>query len=314
MTSTVFYDSVNEIALITNTFLSSNVPADPTTASCVITDPSGAVTTHTYQGAAPADVVKVSTGKYTLSVACSPSSAGADGLWGYEWIGTGAVSDVQPGTWRVLPANISQAWYIGLEEFKDRLNITDTADDSQAQIAIQAASQAVNEHCGRHFNQITETRTFQPTNIWVLDVDDIVPGAAIQVNLDLQGNGVYSQPLVQNTDYVLRFGNYLFNKNVLGIARPYQQLQIIQSANWLPFTWPFARLDRVQIITTWGWPADPPGVTQGTFLLAADLFKLKDAPWGIAGLSDFGVVRIRETPMLKTILQPYVRPRHKVGV
>jgi hypothetical protein len=314
MTSTIFYDNVNEIALISNTFTSAGNPADPTAVSCIITDPSGTAVTHTYAGAAPADIVKVSPGKYTLAVPCSPAVAGADGLWGYEWIGTGAVSDVQPGTWRVLPPNISQSWYIGLEEFKDRLGITDTADDFQAQIAIGSASQAINEHCGRHFNRITETRTYQPHNIWLLDIDDAVPGSAITVNLDLQGNGVYSTPLVQNVDYILRYGNNLFNQNVLGIARPYRQLQIIQTGNWLPFTWPFARLDRVQINTTWGWSQVPSPVVQGTFLLAADLFKLKDAPWGVAGMTDFGVVRIRENPMLNRMLHTFVNPRHRVGV
>ena len=63
--------------------------------------------THTYLGAIPPDVVKVGTGKYTLSVPCSPAKAGVDGLWGYEWVGTGTVSDVQPGTWRVMDENFT---------------------------------------------------------------------------------------------------------------------------------------------------------------------------------------------------------------
>ena len=124
--------------------------ADPTTVSCVVTDPSGIVTVHTYQGAAPADITKPLVGKYNLVVPCSPGLAGIDGLWSYVWIGTGAVSDVQPGTWRVLPPTIGN-WYIGLEEFKDRLGITDSADDSQAQIAIQSVSNWINVYCGRHF-------------------------------------------------------------------------------------------------------------------------------------------------------------------
>ncbi len=316
MTATIFYDSSNEVALASNTFLSSGVATDPTAVSCVITDPGNVSVTHTYGGTAPADIVKLSTGKYTLSVACSPAVAGSDGLWGGEWIGTGAVSDVQPFTWRVLPAAVSQLWYIGLEEFKDRLAITDTADDSQATIAIQSTAQAINEFCGRHFNQITETRTYQPLNIWLLDTDDIVPGAAITVKLDLQGNGVYSQALTQNTDYVLRYGNGRFNQNVFGTAgaRPYRQLQIIHNGNWLPFTWPFARLDRVQIATTFGWPAVPPPVTQANFLLASEYFRLKDAPFGTAGSTEFGLGMIRSTPWIRDMLKRYVNGRNAVGV
>lgn len=315
MTATVFYDSSNEIALLSNTFLnSSQVAADPTAVSCIITDPSNTSVTHTYNGAAPADIVKVTTGKYTLSVPCSPAAAGADGLWGGEWIGTGAVSDVQPSTWRVLPAGTSQLWYVGLEEVKDRLGITDSSDDFQVQIAIQAAAQATNEFCGRHFNRITETRTYQPHNIWELDVDDIVPGTPVTVNVDRDGSGVFAESWTKDVDYQLRLGNDLYNVNALGITRPYRKLQVIQTGKWFPFTWPYTHLDRVQIITTWGWTAVPPPVTQANFILAPELFKLKDAPFGVAGISDLGVIRIQANPWLRKMLERFVNPRHKVGV
>ncbi len=316
MTATIFYDNINEIALASNTFQSGSplAPADPTTVACVITDPSGTAVTHTYAGAAPADIVKVSTGLYTLSVPCSPAVAGADGLWGGEWIGTGAVSDVQPFTWRVLPANISQQWYIGPEEFKDRLGITDSSDDFQAQVAIQSASIAINRHCGRHFNRITETRTFQPQNIWLLETDDIVPGSSIQVNLDMQGNGAYTLALTKDVDYQLRYGNQQYNQNVFGEPRPYRQLQIIQTGNWLPFTWPFARMDRVQIITTWGWPVVPSPVVQSCFILAPIIFKFKDAPFGTAGGAEFGMTQLQGNPLLKQLLAPYINGRRKVGM
>lgn len=326
MTATVFYDNINEIALLTNTFLNSaGSAADPTTVACVITDPSGTAVTHTYAGAAPADIVKVSAGVYTLSAPCSPAVAGADGLWGGEWIGTGAVSDVQPVTWRVLPAGTSQLWYIGLEEFKDRLSITDNADDYQAQVAIQGTSQAINRHCGRHFNRITSTRTYQPTNIWLLDVDDIVPGTAITVSMDYDGDGIFETPMVNNVDYQLRVGNGMYNTDIYGGGEilPYRQLQIIQTGKWFPFTWPYTHLDRVQIQTTWGWSIVPPPVVQGTFLIAAQLFKLKDAPFGQGGGMSFGTsVRSQEwaaSNMIQgdsTLMQlfvPYINSRRKVG-
>ena len=56
MTATVYYDNVNEIALLSNTFLNSaGVPGDPTTTACIITDPSGAEVVHTFAGTAPAE-------------------------------------------------------------------------------------------------------------------------------------------------------------------------------------------------------------------------------------------------------------------
>ena len=56
MTATVFFDNINEIALLSNTFLNgSGNPADPTTVVCIVTDPSGGYVTHTYAGASPSE-------------------------------------------------------------------------------------------------------------------------------------------------------------------------------------------------------------------------------------------------------------------
>jgi hypothetical protein len=315
MSSTVYYDSVNELALLAMTFVNAaGTPTDPTTVTCTVTDPSNTSVTHTYGGAAPADITRVSAGKFTLSVACSPAVAGADGLWGAQWTGTGTVTAIEPVTWRVLPAAISQVWYVGAEEMNDRLGITDTADMSSMQFAIAATAGWINSFCGRHFNQVTETRTFQPYDIWLLNVDDIVPGAAITVNVDQDGDGTYETPMVLGTDFQLRLGDGLYNVNATGTPRPYRQLQVIQSGKWWPFTWPYTHLDRVQIATTWGWLRVPWEVTEANRILAADLFKMKDAPFGIAGVSDLGVLRIQSNPWLVELLHDYINPKRKVGV
>jgi hypothetical protein len=319
VTATVYYDNVNEIAHLSFTFLNpplTGTPADPTTVSCIITEPAGVQVTHTYNGTAPADIMKVMTGKYALSVACSPSVAGVDGLWGFEWVGTGAVSDVQPGTWRVLPAAISQLWYVGLEEMNDRLGITDAVDSSAMQTAIATSAGWINEYCGRHFNRINEARTYQPTNVWLLDIDDLIDDPAIAVAVDQDGDGTYEQPWTRGTDYQLRYGPGRFNPNVMGTgsARPFRQLQVVQSGKWLPFTWPYSHLNRVQVIGPWGWPQVPWQVAEANRILAADLFKMKDAPFGIAGVSDLGVARVQANPWLVENLRAFVNPRHKVGV
>jgi hypothetical protein len=312
MTATIFYDDANEIALLTNNFLnSSGANTDPTTVSCVVTDPAGVSVTHTYNGTAPADIVKPLVGKYTLSVPCSPSAAGVDGLWSFEWIGTGAVSDVQPGTWRVLPVPVNR-FYCGLEELKDRLSVTDNTDDYTAQMAIQATSSWINEYCGQHFYRITETRTFRPESIWELNVDPVVSVSAL--NVDTTGNGTFDQAWVQGTDYQLRVGTRSYNVNAAGVARPYRKVQVLQAGKWFPFTWPYSHLDRIQIIGTWGWPAVPPPVSQACLTLAAQFFKEKDAPFGVAGISDYGLVRIQTNPWVTELLRPYIYHKRKVGV
>ena len=312
MTSTILYDDSSEIALLTVNFLnSSGAAADPTTVYCVVTEPSGASVTHTYNGTAPADIVKPLVGKYTLQVPCSPSATGIDGLWGYEWVGTGAVSDVQPGTWRVLPVSVNK-FYCGLEELKDRLSVTDNTDDYAAQMAIQAASSWINEYTSQHFYRITETRTFRPESIWELDIDPVVSVSAL--NVDTTGNGTFDQAWTQGTDYQLIVGARSYNVNAAGIARPYRKVQVLQAGKWFPFTWPYSHLDRVQITGTWGWPAVPPPVSQACLTLASQFFKEKDAPFGVAGVADYGVIRIQSSPWIVELLRPYIYQKRKVGV
>lgn len=308
MSATLFYDSASQLAQLAISFTSLGTAADPTTVTLVVTDPSGTATTYVVTAG---QISRTGTGNYTIAIACSPALTGVDGLWSYVWIGTGAVSDVQPGTWRVLPTSIGN-WYIGLDEFKDRLGITDTGDDSQIQIALQSTANWVNEYCGRHFFRVTETRTFEPDNIWVQEIDDLVTATA--VNVDQDGDGVFEQAWTQNIDYQLRLGRGLYNVNATGIARPYRQIQVINTGKWLPFTWPYTHLDRVQVIGVWGWAAVPPAIAQANFILAADLFKMKDAPFGIAGVGDIGVARVSANPWLAEMLRPYINPKRKVGV
>lgn len=316
MSSTVFYDNANEFATLTVTFNVLTIPTDPTAVSCLVTDPAGGQVTHTFGGAAPADVTKVSTGKYKLDIACSPSITGVEGLWSYAWVGTGAAADVQPGTWRVLALD-QPRWYVGPEELKDRIGQTDSTTDSVLASVCLATSRWIDRYCGRHFFRTTDVRTYQPTNIALLVTDDIVSVTSLKVDVD--GDGVFETTWTQGTNYQLRvgWGQYNtgeYNQLASGEQKPFTQVQVIGSTNFFPFIWPFVHMDRVQISGVFGWPQVPPVVTQAALLIAADWFKMKDAPWGVAGISDLGIIRVQSNPWISEQLRPYCRARGKVGV
>jgi hypothetical protein len=195
---------------------------------------------------------------------------------------------------------------------KDRLGITDSSTDYALQTAIASASGWVSEYCGRHFYRITETRTFVPYDIYSLAVDDLVTVTAL--NVDYDGDGIYEQVWTQGTDYQLLFGKDRYNLGSLGVARPYEKIRVITSGRTFPFTWPFSPANRVQIAGTWGWPAVPPMVAEATRILTADEFRMKDAPFGVAGVSDLGLVRIQSNPWLVENLARYIKGGRKVGV
>lgn len=301
----------DDIATLQNTFQVNAVNTDPTAVSCVVTDPAGNSVTHTYLGVAPADISKTGTGIYQLLV---PSTI--VGLWSYVWIGTGVASDIQAGTWTVNPASTIGQFYTSVEEMKDRLNITDTQSDFQLQTAVQAAARAIEGYTGRFFYQSTETRTFVPYSIWEQPIDDLVSLTSLKV--DNNGFGVFDTTWVQGVDYQLAVGPYEFNQLATGELRPFTLVRVINSAGggrFFPFIWPFARLDRVQVTGVFGWPQVPYGVKQAAMQIASEFFKLKDSPFGLAGVSEFGVVRVpRMNPYIAKTLQPYINPRRRVGV
>lgn len=340
MSATVYYDNPAEAAVVVPvTFTNgAGTVSDPTSVSCVVTDPTGASVTYTYLGSPPNNTVtRTSAGNYALSI----TGLTVAGLYTGVWVGTGGgVQQVTPTTFRIVPLSAvgtgMNLWYTGKEELKSRLNITDSNSDYELQLSIQAVTNWINTYCGRHFYQLTETRTYQPDNIWELPIDDVVPSKAgtMQVNLDYNGSGNYSvawgspaPPIGTGSNYVVKLGspggyedNY--NVNAAGVPRPYRQLQALMGAQgsnavgggWLPFVWPYTMLNRVQVIATWGWEVVPPNVAQASLLLCTDIFKSKDAPWGVAGTAETGLMRVQSNPWAVELLHDYVNMRRKVGV
>ena len=310
MPATVFFQNTagDDIATLTMTFVnSSGVPTDPTVATCVITDPTGASVTHTVGGGpSPNDITHVGTGVFQLLVGST-----IIGLWSFNWDGTGTASDLTAGTWTVNPAATINQFYTSVEEVKDRLNITDALSDFQLQVAVQSAARAIEGMTGRFFYRLTETRVYEPYGIYDLPVDDVVSVTTLKTDED--GDGVFETTWTVGTDYQLVIGDE-FNTGVTGEQRPYNRIRTTGNRIF-PFTWPFSRADRIQIVGVWGWPAVPFAVKTATMQVAAELFKLKDSPFGLAGSSEFGMVRLgRANPYVVKLLTPYISPQRKVGV
>jgi hypothetical protein len=305
MTATAFYNDVNEIATLTNTFKVSGTPTDPTAAILLVTDPAGVATTYNWPGG-PNTLTHGTSGVFSQNVPCA---AAVDGIWLYKWTGTGAASDVTEGTWTV--GRVDNTFYCSVEELKSRLNITDTTDDFELMLAVQAASRFVDEICGRYFWRGTDTRTYVPESIWRQSVDDLVSVTTLKVDQD--GDGAYEQTWTAGTDYALEVAPGRYNNASKGEAWPYTGFVAVNSGKLLPFIWPWRHLDAVQVAGTFGWPAVPLAVKQAALIAAADLFKLKDAPFGVAGISDLGIMRVTTNSQVYALLGRYISGQ-RVGV
>lgn len=187
-----------------------------------------------------------------------------------------------------------------------RLHIRDPSalDPIPIGLALDGASREVEHICGRRFYQTTGSQYFSPAprSPWIIELDDVdlanTTGLVVAVQWSNTAN--YNETWTLNTDFVVEPRN----QSVNGIdGWPYTSLRSL-SKIWPPRIADFY-LDTVKVTGTFGWPAIPAPVTQATLMLAAERFKSGEAPWGVAGFSDFGAVRVRENPMVASMLAPY---------
>lgn len=240
-------------------------------------------------------------GHYAWTVTASPGTGASVAFGEFDVFDPFAEESVQPLT-----------DYVTIEELKQRLSITDTIDDAQAAIAVTGASRAIEGATGRYFWKGADTRTYVPESIYQQTVDDLVSVTTLKTDQD--GDGVFETTWTAGTDFELALGDWSFNVSASGEQRPYTQVKVITGAKLFPFTWAFTRQDRIQIAGTFGWPAIPVIIRQACLQLAAELFKMKDAPFGVIGMADIGVIHVQQSPLIYTLIQPYIRGARKVGV
>jgi hypothetical protein len=181
--------------------------------------------------------------------------------------------------------------YATLAEIKAYMSISDTTDDSLLENLVESASRSIDRIANRRFylDATASARLYRAySNIFVY-VDDIGTTSNLVVAVDENGNGTYSKTLTLNTDYIL---DPLTSQS---LNRPFTQLTMVSNTE----TWPiFPGLTSnglrpgVQVTARWGWPSVPDDINMACLILTADLYKRKDAPGGILGLGDLGVVRM----------------------
>jgi hypothetical protein len=181
--------------------------------------------------------------------------------------------------------------------------------------AINAASRAVDDHCGRGIDggpgqfwqdSAPTTRTYVVTNPRAVRVDDISTRTGLVVKTGSDGVN-FPTTLVTGTDFFLEPRN----ADAAGAsANPYA-FWILRAVGVLFFPSVFPNLPTVQVTARFGWSAVPYEVTEATILKAASLFKRKDAPFGIAGFNEFGAVRItRQDADVLELLSGFTRPMY----
>jgi len=244
-------------------------------------------------------------GTYTASI-----DVDLAGIWSYKWSATGAVVDVETGTFRVVPATTSTV-YATVSELRSQFrDDTEAMDDKELKRVLRAVSRGVDLHCGRRFWRDTtaSTRVFRADEPGLLWVDDFYSTTDLVVETDPAGNGTWSETWTVD-DYQPEPLNAAAMASDGTGAFAWWQLAAVGSRS---FPSGFRRA-QARVTTRWGWSAHPDQVAEATLLKAASLYKRRDAPFGVAGVGDFGVIRIgRFDPDVIDLLRPPLqkfRPR-----
>jgi hypothetical protein len=200
--------------------------------------------------------------------------------------------------------------YLTADELKATLALTGQVfADDDLDLAISAASAAVNEACSRRFYPVTETRYFTATGgNWYrgfglyVETGDLV--SVTDVDVDLDGDGTYEAQWTEGVEFTLEpFA-------AVDVGRPYRQLQLAgypYPTSWLP-----ARPRAVRIAGTFGWSATPPQVKAFTSIIAAKLvarLREREARLGIASLGgdESAAIRLARTdPDFEFYLAPFI--------
>lgn len=200
--------------------------------------------------------------------------------------------------------------YVELEDLKAYLKIKPEKieQDDNIQDAINSASGEIEKHCNRQFQraETATARVYEPDDAYTVSVDDFWSTTGLVVEVDTNGDGSFST-VVPASDYEVYPRNGVVDGQV---GWPYYEINFVGDS--LPIY--HRRKGIVRVTAKWGWQNVPEAVRQAAVIIAAETFQLKDAPFGTAGMDQFGnIYHVRDNRIAAGKLARYCRRRIPAG-
>jgi len=199
--------------------------------------------------------------------------------------------------------------YADLVDLQSRLGGTNNSgDDAAMTSALLVVSRGIEKFCHRQFNKATSAtaRAYgtQSVGTCVLSknvaiVDDFHTTTGLVIATDTSDDGTYATTWA-TSDRQLEPLNGIVDGET---GWPYWLIRAVGS-NAFPMT---LRRAPLQVTAQWGWTAVPHAIKEACLVVAEETFKLKDAPFGVANLGEWGVARVKANPMAMAMLAPYRR-------
>lgn len=189
--------------------------------------------------------------------------------------------------------------YCTLAALKNRLAITTTASDAALERVIEAVSRQIDAWTNRRFYAVSETRYYTAEYHDYLDVDDVVSVTSVVV--DTGGDRTYPHTM-GSTTYDLLPHNAPLN------AEPYTAIQTNDLAT---LSFPLTSKG-VKVTGAFGFcqtASERSDIVEACLLQSMRLWRRKDAPFGVAGVSEMGqaIVISRLDPDVQQLISRYRR-------
>lgn len=195
--------------------------------------------------------------------------------------------------------------YATLTVVKAWLGLSTSDQDTNLEQIVPVASRIIDRHCRRRFwlDDAASDRVFTAEFPDLLFVPDIGTTVGVAVKTDTNGDGTFNKTWTDNSRTAL--GYRLEPVNALAPDEsvedePYTRIVALSGA--FPLT-KYA----VQVTAKYGWPAVPEDIETATIMIAARLWKRKDAILGVAGGLDVGFMELkhRMDPDIKRLIDPF---------
>jgi hypothetical protein len=190
--------------------------------------------------------------------------------------------------------------YIDEADLKERLKIDDDADAVRLNGAVLAASRGIDKFCFRQFNDAgaLSARVYRPSSHCKVRIDDFSTLTGLIVKTDDDNDGVF-ETTWSTSDYECEPLNGVVDGEP---GWPFWKINAVGNR-----IFPCYRRATLQVTARWGWTAVPTPVSEACRIVAEEMFKLRDTPFGIGGYGDFGVIRVRDNPFAARMLKDYKR-------
>jgi hypothetical protein len=190
--------------------------------------------------------------------------------------------------------------YCTLAELKASLAITDNVDDTPLEAAVTAASRMIDDYTGRFFyadgtTQSPVYRYYTPEDAYILPVDDFVSISQIATDDFFD----------QNYSTIWTISDRMFEP-VNNPSRGWPLTRVLAIGSYV---FPQLLPQSVRIRGIFGWSAVPYEVKTAAKIQASRLFLRNQSPFGIAGNTDLGTVRL--AAKLDADVEALLRPLRK---